>query len=146
MPANNSPRTAGSLSLLKSSANIFAAKRRIASEINTRIIDSCSAANLIFHQQFNIINIHSICLKAAADWWIRFYRLVKFRKCQFYSGIWHKTNRDNIIRILVYFLTVQVVGLFATIAILDICSRNLEFIDLWFPLEIKVSGPIKGIL
>lgn len=67
MPANNSPRTAGSLSLLKSSANIFAAKRRIASEINTRIIDSCSAANLIFHQQFNIINIHSICLKAVAD-------------------------------------------------------------------------------
>ena len=35
IPANNSPKTTGSLNLLKISANILAAKRRIASEINT---------------------------------------------------------------------------------------------------------------
>ena len=35
IPASNSPKTAGSLNLLNSSANIFAANRRIASEIKT---------------------------------------------------------------------------------------------------------------
>ncbi len=35
IPASNSPKTAGSLNLLKSSANIFAAKSSTASEINT---------------------------------------------------------------------------------------------------------------
>lgn len=35
IPAVNSPKTTGSLNLLKISANIFAAKRRTASEINT---------------------------------------------------------------------------------------------------------------
>ena len=35
IPATSSPKTAGSLNLLNSSANIFAAKRRTASEINT---------------------------------------------------------------------------------------------------------------
>ena len=44
IPAINSPKTAGSLSLLKTSANIFAAKSRTAREIKTCIIASCSAA------------------------------------------------------------------------------------------------------
>ena len=46
IPAINSPKTAGSLNLLKISANIFAAKSRTAREIKTCIIASCSAANL----------------------------------------------------------------------------------------------------
>jgi hypothetical protein len=35
IPATNSPKTAGSLNLLKISANIFAAKRSVAREIKT---------------------------------------------------------------------------------------------------------------
>jgi hypothetical protein len=45
IPASNSPNTAGSFNLLKSSANIFAAKSNMASEISTCMNTSCSAVN-----------------------------------------------------------------------------------------------------
>ena len=47
IPASNSPKTAGSLNLLKTSANIFEANNRIASEISTWI-NASSAANFSF--------------------------------------------------------------------------------------------------
>ena len=49
IPANNSPNTAGSFSLLKSSANIFAAKSSMAREISTWMTASCSTANSYFN-------------------------------------------------------------------------------------------------